>query len=220
MADSTNQTPAVQAPAASSSTMTWRKISLPLPHLFPHLTINLRGHMPPARSVSPPSIGGSAPAAKVKSGRDWKLRRQKTYDSPGCLNTAIAVAAPTAGKPPPHRQPGVSVANDATASAPVTKVKNHPNERKRYRKHCRGRNAINEKKGAEDSERDKSSYYYLTGSPRISFSCFILLPLSVRDDNKNSLKAELLFTRLQAFFFFSFFFSPFFTDDTERICRR
>lgn len=130
MADSSNPSPAVQAatPSSSSSTMTWRKISLPLPHLFPHLTINLRGHLPPARPSSPPStgVGGSssgAPVTKVKSGRDWKLRRQKTYDSPGCLNaSATHGAPPISGKPPPHRP--ASVANDSTANVPAGKVIN------------------------------------------------------------------------------------------------
>ena len=129
MADSSNPSPAVQAatPSSSSSTVTWRKISLPLPHLFPHLTINLRGHLPPARPSSPPStgVGGSSGASvtKVKSGRDWKLRRQKTYDSPGCLNaSATHGAPPISGKPPPHRP--ASVANDSTANVPASKVIN------------------------------------------------------------------------------------------------
>ncbi|EFX84742.1 hypothetical protein DAPPUDRAFT_222879 [Daphnia pulex] len=125
MADSSNPAPAVQAPSSSSSTMTWRKISLPLPHLFPHLTINLRGHLPPARPSSPPPTGGAgsaaAPVTKAKTGRDWKLRRQKTYDSPGCLNAAASAGAPPlAGKPPPHR-PASVVANDSTANVPVSK---------------------------------------------------------------------------------------------------
>ena len=81
-------TTAVGSSSASTTTTTWRKISLPLPHLFPHLTINFRGHLP-GRPPSPPSnaaSGAPPPAAKTKTSRDWKLRRQKTYDSPGCLN--------------------------------------------------------------------------------------------------------------------------------------
>lgn len=99
MADSTNETPSVPTSTSSSSATTWRKISLPLPHLFPHLTISFRGHLP-GRPPSPPTPASgvahqSALVTKPKSGRDWKLRRQKTYDSPGCLN-------PTSAKPP-HR---------------------------------------------------------------------------------------------------------------------
>ena len=100
-------------PASSSSSNTssanaggrpgsWRKISLPLPHLFPHLTINFhrsasmtrRTSSPappphpivpnqpqqPSQQPPPPSRTGSK-----SGGRDWRLRRQKTYDSPGCL---------------------------------------------------------------------------------------------------------------------------------------
>lgn len=69
---------------------TWRKISLPLPHLFPHLTINFRGHHP--RPPSPTQQATTASAAKPAK-RDWKLRRQKTYDSPGSLHQAISAAA-------------------------------------------------------------------------------------------------------------------------------
>ena len=114
MADSTNESPPPVSGSTSatttSSATTWRKISLPLPHLFPHLTINFRGHLP-ARPPSPTQSGGAPPPpppAKSK-GRDWKLRRQKTYDSPGCLNSPAA-------KPPQHRSTTVSPpANNLTA---------------------------------------------------------------------------------------------------------
>ena len=79
---------------------TWRKISLPLPHLFPHLTINFRGHHP-----RPPSPTQQASAAAKPAKRDWKLRRQKTYDSPGSLHQAISAAA--AASPPAATTPVV-----------------------------------------------------------------------------------------------------------------
>ena len=116
MADPTNETPSVPAASTTGSSATWRKISLPLPHLFPHLTNNYRAHTP-GRPPSPPTSSGSAPITKPKSGRDWKLRRQKTYDSPGCLNSSAAK--------PPRLAAAAEVAtphqNVATASSKVIK---------------------------------------------------------------------------------------------------
>lgn len=123
MADSTNETPSVPvtAAAAGSSSATWRKISLPLPHLFPHLTINFRGHTP-GRPPSPTSTAGSAPITKAKSGRDWKLRRQKTYDSPGCLN-ASAAKPPRLAAAVESSSSNPNVAAAAVASSGKVKLK-------------------------------------------------------------------------------------------------
>ena len=56
--------------ADGSSAPTWRKISLPLPHLLPNFGAS----------------NASSAGQKRKTGRDWSLRRQKTYDSPGCVS--------------------------------------------------------------------------------------------------------------------------------------
>ena len=58
--------------ADGSSAPTWRKISLPLPHLLPNFGAS----------------NASSAGQKRKTGRDWSLRRQKTYDSPGCVAPA------------------------------------------------------------------------------------------------------------------------------------
>lgn len=102
MADDTT----IRSASTGGGPSTWRKISLPLPHLFPHLTINFRGgssggggshNRPPSPTAQQHPVALPPPAAKpTKTGRDWKLRRQKTYDSPGCLGAAAGASRPAA----------------------------------------------------------------------------------------------------------------------------
>ena len=98
---SSGNTAAATATTSSGGRPTsWRKISLPLPHLFPHLTINFHRSASVTRRTSSPSpiaplqlqpqqatLPPHPPTrtGSKSSGRDWRLRRQKTYDSPGCL---------------------------------------------------------------------------------------------------------------------------------------
>ena len=81
---------AAAAASTSSSATSWRKISLPLPNLLPHLTLSFRGAGREPTEPEPASASAPASASKTgrKAAREWTLRRQKTYDSPGCLGLA------------------------------------------------------------------------------------------------------------------------------------